>query len=69
MERLNREVVRGWEANCEADEIMEAAPDAAPKRMLLTDKDDRRQHPQDDAPAPRAADTPMRSKFDEQEDD
>ncbi|PSJ61635.1 integrase [Mesorhizobium soli] len=69
MERLNREVVRGWEANCEADEIMEAAPDAAPKETLLTDKSDRGHRPQDDVPAPRAADTPTRSKFDEQEDD
>ena len=69
MEELNRKVVRGWEANCDAEEVMEPAPDAAPAGTLLIERD--LVGPvQGDAGAPAAAAVaPPRSKFDDQEDD
>ncbi len=71
MERLNRDVVRGWEANCVAEEVMEPMPDAVPTGALLFE----REIP---SPTMESADQPSetetasavsgRSKFDEQED-
>ncbi|MCV0352384.1 MAG: integrase [Nitratireductor sp.] len=39
MERLNREVVRGWEVSREAEEVMEPMPDAPPNGVLLLRRD------------------------------
>lgn len=73
MERLNRDVVRGFEANCEAEEVMEPLPDAAPSIALLIDREMPKSgkpnpHPNDDTPIGTVI-TPSRSKFDEREDD
>ncbi|WP_333722303.1 Mu transposase C-terminal domain-containing protein [Agrobacterium tumefaciens] len=72
MERLNRDVVRGWEANCEAEEVMESMPDAVPTGALLFERDiptptaDSNDQPSKAETAPAVS---GRSKFDEQEDD
>lgn len=71
MERLNREVVRGWEANCEAEEVMEPMPDAVPVGALLFDREVPKPKPpkpteqSDEAEATAVA--PSRSKFDDEE--
>jgi hypothetical protein len=69
MERLNREVVRGWEANCEADEVMEPAPNAEPPGALLLENHRSDQELAEQARAEAVEKVRSRSKFDEQEDD
>jgi putative transposase len=69
MEDLNRKVVRGWEANCEAEEVMKPAPDAGPVGTLLIERDLVGPVLGDAGAAAAAAIAPSRSKFDEQEDD
>ncbi|CUX21727.1 MULTISPECIES: DDE-type integrase/transposase/recombinase [Agrobacterium] len=73
MEDLNRKVVRGWEANCEAEEVMEPMPDAVPTGALLLDREVPKPAkpeltPASDQAVVKAVAT-SRSKFDEQEDD
>lgn len=68
MERLNREVVRGWEANCEADRMMEDIPHAAPTGALLLDRPDR-QEAAEAARSEAVEKVRSRSKFDEQKED
>lgn len=69
MERLNREVVRGFEMNCEAEGVMEPMNDALPVGELLLD----REVPKPASPNPTAqkeeakAVAPSRSKFDDEE--
>ncbi len=68
MERLNREVVRGWEPHCEAEEVMDDIPHAEPDGALLLEAHGRLEA----ANAARAeanAKVRSRSKFDEQEED
>ncbi|MFN6987079.1 MAG: Mu transposase C-terminal domain-containing protein, partial [Rhizobium oryzihabitans] len=71
MERLNREVVRGFEANCATAELMEPMPDALPVGDLLLDRAVPKPTPQnpteqkDEAEAKAIA--PSRSKFDDEE--
>ncbi|MDR6104215.1 putative transposase [Agrobacterium larrymoorei] len=71
MERLNREVVRGWEANCEADGVMEAIPDAVPTGTLLFGREVPKPQKPDPASDSDEHDTtaavPSRSKFDDEE--
>ncbi|MCZ7891063.1 DDE-type integrase/transposase/recombinase [Agrobacterium salinitolerans] len=69
MERLNREVVRGWEANCEADEVMEPAPNTEPPGALLLENQRSDQELAEQARAEAVEKVRSRSKFDEQEDD
>lgn len=70
MERLNREVVRGFEANCATAELMEPMPDALPVGDLLLDREVPKLTPQnqteqkDEAEAKAIA--PSRSKFDDE---
>lgn len=69
MEDLNREVVRGWEANCEAEGTMEPVSDATAVGSLLIERDLVGHAPSDKNAAAAVPATPSSSKFDEQEDD
>ena len=71
MERLNLEVVRGWEASCETEEVMDPMPDAVPTGALLFDREVPKPKKPDPTPdsddSSVAAVTPSRSKFDDEE--
>ncbi|SCX03865.1 hypothetical protein DSM25558_0573 [Agrobacterium sp. DSM 25558] len=71
MEDLNRKVVRGWEANCEAGEVMEPMPDAVPTGALLLDREipaPKKPDPTPDSEEPAATAVALtRSKFDDED--
>ncbi len=71
MERLNRDVVRGWQASCETDETADLGKFAIPASGFLTAEEERKPyHMPDSKPTkPISMDAPSRSKFDEQEED
>lgn len=70
MARLDREVVRGWEANSEAADTMEISDHAPPTGLLLNDRQTLQPDPSDvsnnGALSP-SNNTPKRSKFDDEE--
>lgn len=69
MEELNRKVVRGWEANCETEDVMELAPDHQADGALLITRDHASVVQGDAGFAQDCSAARLRSKFDEHEDD